>query len=134
VRDTPDIVVLRIPRGAPAIAVMRVVMSGVASRHDVPLDRLDDLQLAVETLVAEEPLSGNELVLELSPAGEGFRVKVDGLVNQSVKAALLAADPLQPCEGCLLDVRLILDSLVDDFTVVRTAGDAFGVQMEKRAS
>lgn len=67
--ETADIVVLRIPRGAKALSVMRVVISGFASRHDMPLDKLDDLQLAIETLLAEEPSVGNELVLEVSARG-----------------------------------------------------------------
>jgi hypothetical protein len=136
VSDTADIIVLRVPRGARALPVMCVVMSGVASRHDVPLDRLDDLQLAVETLLAEEPVVGDELVLELSADEGGFRVRLDGLVNQSVKAALVETDrPFQPCEGCLLDVRVIMDSLVDRFEIAETTGEgSFGVLMEKRAS
>lgn len=113
---------------------MRVVMGGVASRHDLPLDKLDDLQLAVETIVTEEPSEGEELLLELAAGSAGFRVRLSGLLNQSVRAALIAVDPFRPCEGCLLDVRFLLDSLVDTLEVEETGGDSYGVSMEKRAT
>ncbi|MBN1628615.1 MAG: hypothetical protein JW990_02525 [Thermoleophilia bacterium] len=132
--ETSDIIILRIPRGARALPVMRVVMGGVASRHDVPLDKLDDLQLAVETLVTEEPAEGNELRLELSAGDDCLRVRLSGLLNQSVRVALVAVDPFHPCEGCLLDVRFLLDSLVDRLEVEESGGDSYGVFMEKRAS
>jgi hypothetical protein len=129
-----DIVTLRMARGGVVLPVMRVLMGGMASRNDLPIDRLDDLQLAVETLLAEEPETGSELVLELSASGGGFRVRLDGLENESVKAALLTADPFQPCEGCLLDVRLFLDSLVESYRVVDTTPASYAVVLEKQAS
>jgi hypothetical protein len=129
-----DIVALSVPRRGPVLPVMRVVIGGMACRHNLPLDRLDDVQLAVETLVAEESQIGPELTLELSASPFGFHVRLEGLENQSVKAALLAADPFQPCEGCLLDVRLFLDSLLDAYRVVETTAGSFAVEMEKRAS
>ena len=53
--DSSDIVVLRAPRGKGTLPVMRVVIGGVASRHALSVDRLDDVELAVETLFREEP-------------------------------------------------------------------------------
>lgn len=132
--DSENIVVLRVPRKGPALPVMRVVMSGMASQHNLPLDRLDDLQLAVETLLAEEPDNGGELALRVSTSGGGLHLRLDGLENQSMKAALLAANPFQPSEGCLLDIRLFLDSLVDSYRVVETTRSSFAVEMEKQAS
>ena len=134
VSESRDIVTLRIARGDRALPVMRVLMGGMACRHDLPLDSLDDLVLAVETLLADEPESGGDLGLELSTSGHDLSVRLDGLQNQSVKAALMAADPFQPCEGCLLDVRLFLDSLVGSYRVVETSAGCFAVQMEKQAS
>jgi len=46
----------------------------------------------------------------------------------------VATDPFEPCEGCLLDVRVMLESLVDAFSVVESSGDSYGVLMEKRTS
>lgn len=127
-----DIVELRVARGGPALPVMRVVMSGMASRHDMPLEELDDVQLAVETLMAEEPGVGDDLVLFVSVESGCFAVRLEGLTNPGLKAALLASDPFQPCEGCLLDVRLFLDSLVDSYAVVEGSLGWFAVEMKKR--
>lgn len=129
-----DIVTLRMERGTSALPVMRVLIGGMASRNDLPLDRLDDLILAVESLLAEEPETGPELFLEVWRAGGDLRVCVGGLGNQSVKAALLAAGPFQPCEECLLDMRLLISSLVESYRVIDTDPAWFAVEMEKRAS
>jgi hypothetical protein len=112
---------------------MRVVMGGVASRHDLPLERLDDLELAVETLLAEEAVEGGELVLSVSCDAETFRVRLEGLANQALRTALVAPDPFRPSSLCRLDVRLFLDALVDTYQVVEDAGGVFAVEMEKRA-
>lgn len=132
--DPSDIVVLRTAGGSRALPLLRVFISGFAFRHDLPVDRLDDVQLAVETLLVEESEGEGDLVLEISAAGGGLTLRLDGLRNQSVKAALLATDPFQPCEDCLLDVRVLLDSLVDGYRVLdRTAG-LFALEMDKRTS
>lgn len=130
---SPDIVELRVVRGGPALPLMRVVLGGMASRHDVPLEELDDVQLAIETLLAEEPGAGDDLVMCVSVEDGCFAVRLEGLTNPGLKAALLASDPFQPCEGCLLDVRLFLDSLVDSYAVVEESSERFAVQMKKRA-
>jgi hypothetical protein len=104
----------------------------MASRQGLQLDRLDDLQLAVETILAEEPASGGDFVLVLSSRGDDLGVRLEGLQNQSVKAALLATDPFQPCKGCLLDVRLFLDALVDTYRVDEAEGSSFAIDMAKR--
>jgi len=114
--------------------MLRVLISGFASRHDLPVDRLDDVQLAVETLLAEETDTESEIVLEMAASADGLLVRVGGLRNQSVRSTLLAVTPFEPCADCLLDVRLLLGSLVDSFSVLDTSAGGFAVEMEKRAS
>lgn len=128
-----DFVVVRTARGGHALPVMRVVMGGMACRHDLPVDGLDDLELAVETLLAEESVAGGELVLTVWCDGGTFAVRLEGLTNQSLRAVLVAPDPFRPSSSCRLDVRLFLDALVDRYQVVGDAGSAFAVEMEKRA-
>ena len=134
VDEFPDIVTLRIARGGSALPVMRVLMAGMASRNDLPLDRLDDLILAVESLLAEELEAGPEFVLEVCRQGGDFRICLGGLENQSVRAALLAVDQFRPCEECLLDMRLLISSLVETYRVVESDPASFAVEMEKQAS
>ena len=131
--QSKESVVLRTERGASALPLLRVVISSLASRQDLLMEQLDDVQLAVETLLADEPEGEGELVLEVWSGGNGLSLCVDGLHNASVRAALLAAQPFQPCEDCLLDVRLLLDSLVDAFSVIDRDEGRFAVQMDKWA-
>ncbi|MCE5253461.1 MAG: hypothetical protein LLG45_04515 [Actinomycetia bacterium] len=132
--ESRDIVTLSIGRGASALPVIRVLIGGMASRNDLPLDRLDDVILAVESLLAEESEVGSELVLEVCRSDAGFRVCLGGLENQRVKAALLGTGPFRPREGCPLDVRLLVGSLVESFKVIETGPASFAVEMEKQAS
>jgi hypothetical protein len=111
---------------------MRVVLGGVASRHDIPIDRLDDLQLAIETLLAEEPSDGHDFVLSLSADGRGFCVRLEGLTNDALRRALISSGPFEPCEGCPLDIRLFLDALVDEYVVIEEAEAHFAVEMQSR--
>ena len=128
-----DIAVLRTARGSFALPVLRILISGFASRHELPVDRLDDLELALETLLADEQEGDGELVLEVAAVSGGLRLRLDGLLNQSLKDALLATDLFHPRRGCVLDVRLLLDSLLDDYRVLDVDAFPFAVEMEKRA-
>jgi hypothetical protein len=113
---------------------MRVVMGGMACRHDLPLDGLDDVELAVETLLAEESVEGGDLALTVWCDAATFKVRLDGLTNQSLRTVLVAPlDPFRPSSSCRLDVRVFLDALVDRYQVVGEAGGVFAVEMEKRA-
>lgn len=130
--DPTDSVVLRTEGGPRALPLLRVVVSGVASCQNVSMEQLDDLQMAMETLVAEEPEDGGELSLEVHPGARGLSLRLGGLTSRRVKAALTAAGPdIQP--GYLLYVQTLLGSLVDEFRVVEEADDRFAVQMEKWA-
>jgi len=113
---------------------MRVLIGGVASHYDLSLDRLDDLQLAVETLLAEEPRSGNDLGLEIWMDAGTLHVRLHGLSNEGVKASLLATGRFDPHAGCVLDARLFLSSLVDSYRVLQGSAASYSVEMEKRAS
>jgi anti-sigma regulatory factor (Ser/Thr protein kinase) len=134
VTDSTDIAVLRTPTGSRALPLLRVFISGFACRHDLSVDRIDDVQLAVETLVAEEPEGEGTVALEICPSGEGLMLRLEGLGNKNVRAALTAGDRSKVGESAMLDVRLLLESLVDTFQVADRANGRFAVEMCKRAS
>ena len=129
-----DIVVLRVPRGEFALPVMRVVISGVAARHNLALDQLDDVQLAVENLVAEEPGRGEEFELRLWLADDSFHVRIDGLTNRRVRRVLTEAEAAEPSDAYLLDMLLFLPSLVDGYRVIGETSRSYAIELEKRAS
>lgn len=132
--ESQDIVVLRVPRGPFALPAMRVVIGGVASRHKLGLDELDDVQLAVENLLAEESQQGGPLELRVWMAGDGLHVRMDGFTNQEMKKILQAPVPAEPFKAYLLGLRLFLPSLVNSYRVVDETGDSYAIEMEKRAS
>ncbi len=114
---------------------MRVVMAGVASRHDLPLDALDDVELAVETLLADEPPTGGDLELRVAAEGGSYRVWLAGLENQQVRKALTDKAPaVNLGHSSPLHISRLLSSLVDDFTVETGPGSSFIVCLEKRIS
>jgi hypothetical protein len=132
VADTGDRVVLTAPRGNLALSAMRVVTGWMASCHDLPLDQLDDVQLAIETVLAEEPDTGCDLSLSVSAEAGVLHAVLEGLESPGLKAALLSSEGFEPSPGCLLDVRLFLDALLDHYHVLGPERRPFGVHMQKR--
>ena len=113
---------------------MRVVIGGVASRHALSVDRLDDVELALETLLREEPVEGGDLVLSVSVVGETFNVTLGGLGSQLVRQTLSGTEGVELTRDGRSDVlRMLMDSLVDGYRTAdgATAG-SFSVEMEKR--
>jgi len=136
VRDKlSDTVVLRVPSSRASIPLLRLVIGGVAARMNVGVDQLDDLQLAVETLVVEERSYVGDLVLEVTVKDRGLFLCLDGLRNQDVRDLLLDdARTRQTSAQPVINVRTLLDSLVDAFAVIDQHDGGFAVQMEKWAS
>jgi hypothetical protein len=133
-RERSDIVILRTPRGSGNLPVIRVVIGGVASRHALSVDRLDDLELAVETLFREEPVQGADLVLTVSVESGIFKVALHGLGSQLVRRTLAVTECIAPGSDGRVDVlRMLMDSLVDGYRMVGgITADSFSVEMEKR--
>jgi hypothetical protein len=134
VTEKSDVVVLRIPRGGACLHVVRVVIGGVASRLALPVDSLDDLQLAVETLLREEPPVGGDVSLHLWVDDARFRVGLLGLTSPVIQRALSCDQGvLSDAFGAENVLRMIMDALVDDYGIAdgATTG-SFAVQMEKR--
>ena len=50
--EVRDVIALRLPRDVRYLGVVRLVLGGLATRIDCPLDQLDDLQLATETVIS----------------------------------------------------------------------------------
>src|SRR5258708_36738521 len=87
-----DRIELTTPVGRAFDPVIRMVMGGIADRLDLGFEDLDDLQLAVERLLAEgdpqDPVTLSFEILE-----RGVRTRVGPLRDVSPAAALQASDP-----------------------------------------
>jgi hypothetical protein len=93
-----DQIVLTIPTEARFRGVATLVLGGVGSRLNLPYERVDDLQLAVLSVL--EASAGEDVTVEVDANDDGLRVSVGPLVAGS------------SADGALTRV---LDPLVDSF-------------------
>ena len=108
---------------------MRVVVGWIGSCRKLSLEQMDDLYLALETLLAEESDKGEEYVLEVAAVSKDLQVLVDGLENEELKETLCATSSFEPCDRCPLDVAMLLRALVERFEVVEHDDGVFGVRL-----
>ena len=106
---------IRIPRERQFATVAGLVVGGIAARHDVTLDALDDLQLALDSLLVQ--------------AGDGDVTIVIGVDSASIKAsvgpvAAATAGELEADAGESLGLRRLLETVVDGVSLSeRDGGD-----------
>ena len=117
-----DEITVTVPRERPFSAVAGLVLGGVAARHDVTLDVLDDLHLALETLLEHEE-GERELTVVLRLAAGTVEVSV----GPFEPAALAELDEEA---GEELGLRRLLDAVVDDVSVDERA-DGCWVELRK---
>jgi hypothetical protein len=99
-------IVVTIPRERPFGTVAGLVLGGVAARHELTLDALDDLQLALETLLDRIDDEGEvNVVLRIDEGTIG--ASVGPFPRDTV--AELEHEP-----GAALGMRRLLDTVVDD--------------------
>ena len=108
-------------------AVVRLIVGGIAERVDFAFEEIDDLQLAVERLLAE---AGQVGTVQLSfEVGEGgIRTRVGPLSEVAVAEALRDGDAM-PGQ---LTLRRILETVVDSFGVDPGDGGGIVVRLDKR--
>ncbi len=117
---------LELPAGRDWGAVTRMVLGGIGDRLDLGFDELDDLQLAVERLLAEASARGSvELSVELLDGR--VRARVGPLAESAVSSALQGPEP-PPGE---LGLRRILATVVDSYGVEAAGEDGLYVRIEK---
>ena len=67
--QSPDRATVEFPAGGYR-SVGRLVLGGVAARFELPIDRVDDLLLAVDSLLLQEPTSDSvRLEAQATPSG-----------------------------------------------------------------
>ena len=107
-------------------AVVRLIIGGIAERVDFAFEEIDDLQLAVERLLAEAGTVGSvQLSFEVAP--DSIRTRVGPLSEHKVAEALRDGDAA-PGE---LTLRRILQTVVDSFGVDEAEDGRIVVRLEK---
>jgi 2-keto-3-deoxy-6-phosphogluconate aldolase len=108
-------------------AVVRLIIGGIAERVDFAFEEIDDLQLAVERLLAEAGTVGSvRLSFEVAP--NGIRTRVGPLSEHKVAEALRDGEAAAPGE---LTLRRILQTVVDSFGVDEADDGRIVVRLEK---
>jgi hypothetical protein len=113
---------IRIPRGRQYTTVAGLVVGGIAARHDFTLDALDDLQLALDSLLEQGGADG-DVTIEI------------GIDDQTILAAVgpvaaATAGELEAEPGESLGLRRLLDTVVDDVALRERDGGAW-VELRK---
>jgi hypothetical protein len=123
-----DAISLSIPHSEPFHGVARLVVGGLAARLDLSYEDLEDLQLAlVSVLERDGYAAGPEITVRLL-VGEG----TVGIAIGPLDAAELDADlERQPEEG--VPMRRLLETLVQQISVEETDGGHW-LRLEKRVA
>jgi hypothetical protein len=106
--------------------VVRLIIGGIAEGVDFAFEEIDDLQLAVERLLAEA--AGQTSVrLSFEVADGGIRTRVGPLSERAIAEALGNGDAA-PGE---LNLKRILETVVDSFGVEEVKDGGILVRLEK---
>ena len=122
----PDRIALETPIERGWEPVFRLVLGGVADRLDLGFEDLDDIQLAVERLLAEAGQVGS-VRLSFEVGKSSIRTRVGPLSESAVAEALRDGDA-PPGQ---LTLRRILQTVVDSFGVEDVGDGAIVVRLEK---
>lgn len=70
-----DRVVVEFPASAGYRGVARLVLGGLSARLELPVDRVEELLLALESLITQE-LAGDTVTMETAAGGAALRTRV----------------------------------------------------------
>jgi hypothetical protein len=112
---TPDEITLTIPRDRALYSVAHLVLGGLGIRLNLTIEHLEDLQLAVDT-VLERSREEEEHVTIAVTVSDGRLETLIGPMRDGVRAELAAP------EGEDVGLRRILDALVDDVELTERDG------------
>jgi anti-sigma regulatory factor (Ser/Thr protein kinase) len=122
----PERIDLEAPVTGDFHAVVRLIIGGIAERVDFAFEEIDDLQLAVERLLAE---AGSQRTVQLSfeVGHNSIRTRVGPLNERAIADALRDGDS-RPGE---LTLKRILQTVVDSFGVDEVEDGCIVVRLEK---
>jgi anti-sigma regulatory factor (Ser/Thr protein kinase) len=126
VNELQERIDLEAPLSGDFQAVVRLIIGGIAERVDFAFEEIDDLQLAVERLLAEAGQVGS-VQLSFEVGERSIRTRVGPLSEAAVAEALRDGD----VSSGHLTLRRILQTVVDSFGVEDLGDGAIVVRLEK---
>src|SRR5215210_1486796 len=101
---------ITIPRERDFSIVAELVVGGIAARHDVTLDVLDDLQLALASLLEHTEDDEGQITVLLHVRGDGIGASVGPVGDRTVAE-------LERNGDATLGLRRLLETTVEDFSL-----------------
>ena len=114
---------IHIPRERPFSAVADLVVGGIASRHDVTLDVLDDLQHALDSLLEHADAADGEVGIVLRVGDHTIEAAVGPIAPTTVTA-------LEQEEGAGIGLRRLLETTMDSVALSERDGGSW-VELRK---
>ena len=127
IQEQEERIELEAPLSGDFQAVVRLIIGGIAERVDFAFEEIDDLQLAVERLLAEAGQVGS-VTLSFEIVEDGIRARVGPLSTSAIADALTDGEP----PPGVLTLRRILQTVVDSFGVELAADGRVVVRLVKR--
>ena len=109
-----DEITLRLPRERPFFGVAHLVIGGLAARHDLNLEQLEDLQVALAELLEQEETE-REITLSVRVEDGSIRALL-GPFDETLQAELDRDAP----DG--VGLRRVLETVVDGVQVTQRDG------------
>jgi hypothetical protein len=120
-----DRIRIEAPLDSAFLPAVRLVAGGIAEAADLAFDDMDDLQLAIERLLAEAGGEGH-VSISFELADRSLRASVGPLGERGLAEAL----QIEARDGALT-LRKILDTVVDSFGVEEATDGRIVVRLEK---
>jgi hypothetical protein len=111
-----DEITLTLPRDRDYYEIAHLVLGGLAIRLDLTVDHLDDLQMALQTVLQTQEAEG-ELTIALSVDESALHTVVGPFPGSRLRTALERED-----EGEQLSMRRLLRTVCDHIEVEERAG------------
>jgi hypothetical protein len=119
-----DQITLTLPRERPFFGVARLVLGGLATRLDVTVESLEELELALDGLLHRRD-GAEEITVSLDIAGSELRATIGPFRGGDLRAELEG----EPGES--LSLRRLLDAVVDGYAA-SDRNDGTWVELRKR--
>ena len=120
-----DVITLVLPRERDFHPVAHLVLGGLAARHDLTYESLDDLQLAVSGLLERDD-GEQDVVVRVSVGGGAIEAVIGPFEGDALRGELEEED-----DGVGIGLRRLLDTVVDSVEVQEDP-DGLLVKLVKR--
>ncbi|NLE75006.1 MAG: hypothetical protein GX604_10330 [Actinobacteria bacterium] len=128
-----DTVCICIPDKEVFIPLLRLVLGGMAMRKNVCYDDLDDLQLAVDDLLANRRPNGGQICMTVRVEGCQLDITVEAVIDDELckRLEVASVETATEEEPAVLDTCRLLHSLMDGYEVQELSAGRYSIRMTK---